>query len=92
MPLRIDDFEFDEHNEAEMARHGVTPAEVFEVLSRGPGAGLARYQIRRNRKQHAENQPYVMIGATYGGRMLLIPIKPLDELGLWRPATAFDQS
>jgi hypothetical protein len=30
--MRIWDFEFDEHNEAEMAAHGVTPREALEVL------------------------------------------------------------
>lgn len=84
MPIRIQDFVFDEFNESEMERHGVRAEEVFEVLDSDT------WQLKRNKGRHAESQPYVMIGTTKGGRLLYIPIQPVDlEAGLWRPATAF---
>lgn len=83
--MRIEDFEFDDYNEDEMWRHGVTPREVLQVLDRGD------YRIYRNKGIHADRQPYVMEGPTYGGRVLRIPIKPLDDTpGVWRPATAYE--
>ena len=84
MPLRIDEFEIDEYNEDEMAKHSVTPREAREVLDSGD------YRIHPNKKSHVDRQPYIMVGTTDGGRLLWIPIKPLDEQpGVWRPATAF---
>ena len=77
-------FEFDDFNSEEMAKHGVTEREVNQVLN-GENP-----RIVRNKNEHAEKQPYVMIGLTDGGRKLYIPIGPVDsEPGLWRPATAW---
>ena len=82
--MRIDDFQLDEGNEAEMARHGVMVAEVLQVLRRGD------FRLARNKGPHAERQPYIMIGRTDGGRELRIPIGPVvGQPGVWRPATAF---
>lgn len=83
--IRIDDFQIDEFNEAEMAAHRVSPDEVFQAL------GDETRSIRRNGGDGAAQQPYLLIGRTHGGRSLTIPIRAVDErLGLWRPATAFD--
>ena len=83
--MRIDDFQLDEGNESEMARHGVVPREVLQVLRRGD------FRIARNKGVHAGRQPYIMTGRTDGGRRLRIPIGPVDgEPGVWRPATAFE--
>jgi uncharacterized DUF497 family protein len=83
MALRILEFQFDEGNEREMAKHGVSAREVDQVLDTG-------FQVAPNKSAHAE-QPYAIIGFTHGGRCLFIPIRPIDEqLGIWRPATAFD--
>ncbi len=86
MPLLIYEFDIDEYNEQEMARHGVTAREVNEVLWRG------EFEVRRNKGVHTAEQPYVIVGPSFGGRRLFIPIKPLDQPGVWRPATAFDAS
>lgn len=84
MALRIVDFEIDEHNEREMAAHGVTPSEVFQVLLSGS------WRLRKNHGAQAVQRPYIMIGLTDGGRLLYIPIQLIDEeLGVWRPVTAF---
>jgi uncharacterized DUF497 family protein len=76
----IDELEFDEYNEAEMARHGVTVREVMQVHTVG-------FRLLRNAKAHRAR--YLMVGKTYGGRWLTIPIAPTDKPGTWRPATAF---
>jgi hypothetical protein len=77
--LAIDDLEFDEYNEREMAAHGVTVREVLQVLECG-------FRILRNKKDGAD---YLMVGKTLGGRWLTIPITPTGKPGVWRPATAF---
>jgi|GEM_PF-6530432 len=64
MPLQVFDLEFDEWNEGEMARHHVTEREVRQVLDNDP-------VFLRNKKTHPA--PIVMIGPTYGGRMLTVP-------------------
>jgi len=84
MRMRIADFVIDEHNEKEMAAHGVTPEEVFEVLDSGT------WRLHRNHGTQATLRPYIMVGVTNGGRLLCIPIQPVDaDSGVWRPATAF---
>ena len=80
VPQRIDDLDFDQYNESEMAAHGVTVREVLQVLDRG-------FRIKRNKA--ASSTPYLMVGRTYGGRWLTIPIAPTNLPGVWRPATAF---
>jgi len=72
---------FDEHNEAEMARHGVVRWEVE--------------QLRWNRKITSDNPrgergSVLLIGETDGGRLLTVPLAPTDDPTTWRPATAFD--
>jgi uncharacterized DUF497 family protein len=84
MPWHIvADLIFDEHNEREMARHGVTWDEVE--------------QLRRNRKVFADNPrggpgSVLLIGETNGGRLLTAALTPTDDPTTWRPATAFDAS
>lgn len=74
---------FDEHNEREMARHGVVRYEVE--------------QLKWNRKVFSDNprgEPgsVLLIGATNGGRLLTVALAPTDDPTTWRPATAFDAS
>jgi uncharacterized DUF497 family protein len=74
---------FDEHNEAEMARHGVVADEVD--------------QLKWNRKVISDNPrgeqgSVLLIGETDGGRLLTVPLAPTDDPTTWRPATAFDAS
>lgn len=84
MRLRVYDLEFDDGNLDEMHEHHVSEEEVWQVLDNQPG-------FFENKKGH--EAPVVMVGPTFGGRMLTIPIKPIDEeSGLWRPATAWEST
>lgn len=83
MSLYIAELEFDEHNEAEMARHSVTPVEVLQVLEQD-------YRLFRNRRNRAAE--YVMIGTSHGGRSLTVPLVRTAVPGRWRPATAWESS
>lgn len=79
----VSDLIFDEHNEREMARHGVTWDEVE--------------QLRENRRVFSDNprgerSSVLMIGETNGGRLLTVALAPTDDPTTWRPATAFDAS
>jgi hypothetical protein len=77
----VDELEIDEYNTVEMARHGVTPREVRQVLNNAP-------RFFRNKRGHRAT--HIMIGPTDGGRMLTVPLTPTSIRGEWRPATAFD--
>lgn len=81
--MQIDDLEFDEWNEAEMAQHQVSVREVLQVLDNAP-------RFFRNKKGHAATLR--MIGPTFGGRYLTVPLQPTSRPGVWRPATAWDSS
>ena len=81
MDVAIFDLEFDEWNENEMARHGVTPREVLQVLDNGP-------VFFRNKGRHAAQ--LLMVGPTDGGRMLTVPLASTAIEGVWRPATTWD--
>lgn len=83
MRVRIDDLQFDEWNESEMARHHVGEREVRQVLDGEP-------VFLPNKKGH--KAPIVMLGPTYGGRLLTVPLGRTDVQGLWRPASAWDSS
>jgi hypothetical protein len=83
MPIRIDDLEFDEGNEDEMAAHRVTAEEVRQVLDERP-------VFLPNKKGHAA--PVVMIGPTFGGRLLTVPLARTNAPTTWRPASAWDSS
>jgi hypothetical protein len=83
MRPRVFDLQFDEANEEEAARHSVTVREIRQVLDQGP-------IFVQNKKGHAA--PIVMIGPTFGGRLLTIPLAPTALDGVWRPATAWDAS
>lgn len=80
MAIQIDSFVIDDYNEKEMNRHNVRVREVLQVLEGGFG-------LFRNANKH--EAMYIMVGKTFGGRWLTIPIAPTAEYGVWRPATAF---
>lgn len=83
MRLRIFEFQFDDWNREELHRHRVTEDEVRQVLDNDPvflpnvKAGMA---------------PVVMIGYTFGGRLLTIPLDRTPVEHVWRPATGWDAS
>ncbi len=80
MSLQVCRLQVDEWNEEEMARHGVTPIEVLQVLNGSP-------KFFPNKKRHSAS--ILMIGPTFGGRLLTVPLAETSVHGLWRPATAF---
>lgn len=73
----------DEHNLAEMARHGVTRHEVDQLVGN-------RHVISKNTR--GELDSVLLTGETDGGRLLTVPLAPTDDPTTWRPATAFDAS
>ena len=83
MPLEIAEFEFDDHNEPKLAAHGVSIGEVAQVLDGG-------FRVFRNKKEGAGT--HLLVGRTYGGRLLTIPIIATPVPGRWRPITAWDSS
>lgn len=70
---QVFELEFDDWNEAEMARHRVTAREVRQVLDGDPA-------FFRNKKRHAA--PIIMVGATLGGRLLTVPVAPTGRPGV----------
>jgi uncharacterized DUF497 family protein len=80
--IDVSELVFDDENEAKFAEHGVTVEAVAQVHLNGP----------RYRKNRAERRAtHLMIGQTFGGRWLVIPIERWgSESGLWRPVTAFE--
>lgn len=73
----------DEHNLAEIARHGVSAAEVVQVTAN-------RHITAPNRR--GEPGSILLIGETDGGRLLTIPLAQTNDPTTWRTATAFDAS
>ena len=83
MPLDIHEFEVDDANERKFAVHRVSAAEVFQVLDD---------EIAAFRNKKVGSGLYLLVGKTYGGRMLTIPVAPTAVEGRWRPITAWDSS
>lgn len=80
MDIDVDGLLFDDENEAKFAAHGVTVADVQEVFDFFP-----RFYTNLGGRR----APYVMLGPTYAGRLLLVPIeRVMDQT--WRPVTAFE--
>jgi hypothetical protein len=67
-------------NEEKFAAHGVTAFEVDQVLA-------SDYVVIRNRKGRTGS--HLLIGRSYGGRCITIPITPTDDPTIWRPVTAW---
>ena len=83
MPPRVYDLEFDDDNIEELARHGVSLEEAFQVLDDRP-------RFFQNKRPHAA--AVIMIGSTHGGRLLTMPLAETPIAGLWRPASGWDSS
>ena len=83
MPLDIRELEFDDGNEAEAARHGVTIVELLQLLDN-------RIRVFKNRKDRSAT--HLMIGRTHGGRTITAPIVETAVQGRWRPVTAWESS
>jgi hypothetical protein len=76
---------WDEFNLDHIARHGVTPWEVEEVLT--VSGYEARPHKKRNKMAKYRNR-YLVTGQTIGGRNLLVVVDLIDRDHV-RPATAF---
>lgn len=83
MTLEVIDLQWDDDGEEHVAKHGLSVAEVAQVVANG-------YVIVKNRK--ARRAQYVMLGTTDGGRDLAVPIRRTRDLGTWRVVTAYDAS
>ena len=83
MDLDVQRLRFDDQNEEHIARHGVTIGEIEQVWLDEP----LYFPNRRGR--HAA---YLMIGRTYGGRLLTVPLAGDRTVGDFRPITAWDST
>jgi hypothetical protein len=72
---------FDDDNEAKFAGRGITVREVAEVHHSEP-------YFRKNRANRRAT--HLMVGRTFGGRWLMVPIERYGSEGVWRPVTAFE--
>lgn len=78
--IRIDDWELDDDNLAELAVHGIT-AEIFQqVAEEAP-----RY--RRNKKHRAAT--HQLVGPDYGGGFWVVCIVETHRRYVWRPVTGW---
>jgi uncharacterized DUF497 family protein len=80
---RVSILVLDEHNLAEIARHGVSAAEVVQVIAN-------RHITGPNRRGAPGS--ILLIGETDGGRLMTVPLTPTEDPTTWRPATAFEAS
>lgn len=80
MWLDVRELVFDAINEAKFADHRVAIIDVLDVLDLEPRLFVNR---RARRASH------VMVGPTYSGRLLVVPIEEWGR-GIWRPVTAFE--
>ncbi len=82
--LLLDD-RFQEHlsERSRYDKHTVSLTEVLQVHANSP-----KYYL--NGDLRPGRAPIAMVGPTYAGRILCIPIEPTEHLGVWRPKTAFE--
>lgn len=82
-PRDTDDLDFDDENEAHLARHAITPTEVAEVFMDQP-------VFVPNKKGLAA--AWLMLGDTTGGRALTIAALVLEAQRRLRPITGWDST
>lgn len=86
---RIDELELDdrfqEHlrERATYDKHRVSLTEVLQVHANQP-----KYFL--NGSPQPGRAPVVMVGPTFEGRILSVPVEPAERFGVWRPKTAFE--
>ena len=71
--------EWDDENEEHLARHGLTPGLVRQVLAN-------RHITVENPKQE---ERVLLIGETHGGTLVTISLAPTRDPGTWRPVTGW---
>jgi uncharacterized DUF497 family protein len=79
-PREAEAWEWDEGNEAELARHAISATEVEQVWENGP-------VFVPNRRHRAGD--WKMLGLTHGGRRLTIVIRYFQERRTIRPITGW---
>ncbi|SRR5579884_2846175 len=76
----VDDLALDTVNVEKIARHGILPRQVYEVLDNGGS-------VFRNRAD--PTAPYVFIELDNDGQCIAMLIRPTDVATVWRPVTAW---
>ncbi|CAN5684558.1 hypothetical protein BH24ACT26_BH24ACT26_02100 [soil metagenome] len=78
---RVEEWQWDDENLRELARHGVQRRQVEQIWRGSP-------RFRRNRRRRAAS--HQMIGPTGGGTMLVVCIVEVaGQPGLWRAITGW---
>jgi uncharacterized DUF497 family protein len=73
--------EWDEQNEEHLARHGIQPSEIRQILSN-------RHVTTPNPRNEEEGR-VLLIGVTHGGRVLTVSLAPTSDEATWRPVTGW---
>lgn|GEM_PF-1948574 len=76
----IEDFVIDEENVEKFSNHGLTDAQVLQVLE-------PPYIVVKNRRNR--RCLYLVVGRDYSGNCITIPVEKTPERGVWRPVTAW---
>ena len=74
------EFDWDEHNERHLAKHGISRSDAEDVLS--GNHLLLEYQMEGNEER------WIAVGSTHGGRILSIVFAVRD--GAIRPITGWE--
>lgn len=78
--MRIESFDWDEANAGHIARHGLLPDQLEDIVD-------GRYVVLRNKRNAAGD--YRIIGRDGGGRLVTVVIVATSNSGVWRPVTAW---
>jgi hypothetical protein len=82
-PDEAEDLDFDDHNEAHLARHQISPTDILQVWLNGP-------VWAPNRRGSAGT--WLMLGDTDGGRPLTIAVVCIEAKRWLRPITGWDST
>lgn len=78
--------EWDEDNIEHIARYGVSPEEVEEVVYEDCSPSW----VVRGRRRGIKETRWTVFGQTCAGRYLIAVIAPYPRRGVWRAVTALD--
>jgi uncharacterized DUF497 family protein len=78
--------EWDDDNVEHIAKHGVEPEEVEEILYEDCYPSW----IVRGRRRGVREVRWTVFGQTCGGRYLIAVIAPYPKRGVWRAVTAME--
>jgi uncharacterized DUF497 family protein len=76
----IHELAFDDENEEELGRHGITPGNIEDILAGG-------YSLVRNKRRR--RGLYKIIGKDRGGRIVTVIVEPTRKRTVWRPVTGW---